>query len=679
MAGNISISPFLFQRCFQQAWSGSRRARVNYGSTKYGTKPGDNDTVQLPRRVGIAVSGGADSMALAYLCKQLERSSDIAGAISVTAFVVDHRARSESTIEAQKVAGWLRDMDIRTHILSLDWSEITSSQNQSSPKSGASSPMPSAFETHARRLRFQALGIACHEFKLETLLLGHHQDDNIETTIWRLSTGATGLGLGGIAEVARIPECHGLFGASESWSTTSIPTKPPTNPQVRVRFDNQKHGFITFPDPNAKTDKITFNLTSNANMASPGIFICRPLLSFTKTSLLETCHKNKVPYVSDPTNFDPTLTPRNAIRSLRTSNSLPRALESQSILSLIRSSQTLLQRSDELSNYLLSSQCRILDFNPKAGSAVIQFLDTTPASMDPQLATLSASRMRQIQTIVLRRITELVSPFPDNHFSLRSYESLVPNVFSGPDGSHGTGQKRRNAFTVAGVLFQRLANEASTPGKSQDPRLGDNIWLLSRQPFMRNRDPVTQLNVSPSGSFTQWVLWDNRYWMRLRLVPIDCDPNQLEDRLLSLPLTIRPLHKFDIERIRKDAVNSRPQRMNKDSVVEQKIPGTFEHLKALLSVEAPAQLRFTLPVISREGVIAKPGKPLGQKIWQQLALPTLDYRLSSHSTKYSSLNEVELIHLRCRWKLKWQWMYKMIDTEALRLMGWPVGKDAEDA
>jgi hypothetical protein len=42
------------------------------------------------------------------------------------------------------------------------------------------------------------------------------------------------------------------------------------------------------------------------------------------------------------------------------------------------------------------------------------------------------SRIRhwdEIQTIVLRRITELVSPFPDSHFSLRSYESLVSNVY----------------------------------------------------------------------------------------------------------------------------------------------------------------------------------------------------------------------------------------------------------
>jgi tRNA(Ile)-lysidine synthase len=52
MAGNISISPFLFQRCFQQAWSGSRRARVNYGNTKYAQETGDNDILGLPRRFG---------------------------------------------------------------------------------------------------------------------------------------------------------------------------------------------------------------------------------------------------------------------------------------------------------------------------------------------------------------------------------------------------------------------------------------------------------------------------------------------------------------------------------------------------------------------------------------------------------------------------------------------------
>lgn len=48
-------------------------------------------------------------MALAYLCRQLELSGE-PGALSVTAFVVDHRARPESSDEANTVAGWLRDL-----------------------------------------------------------------------------------------------------------------------------------------------------------------------------------------------------------------------------------------------------------------------------------------------------------------------------------------------------------------------------------------------------------------------------------------------------------------------------------------------------------------------------------------------------------------------------------------
>lgn len=49
-------------------------------------------------------------MALAYLCRQLELSSEnsaIGNPFSVTGFVVDHRAREESSREASTVAGWL--------------------------------------------------------------------------------------------------------------------------------------------------------------------------------------------------------------------------------------------------------------------------------------------------------------------------------------------------------------------------------------------------------------------------------------------------------------------------------------------------------------------------------------------------------------------------------------------
>lgn len=48
-------------------------------------------------------------MALAHLCKQLEKSGLVDG-LSVTAFVVDHKAREESSREAGTVASWLYRM-----------------------------------------------------------------------------------------------------------------------------------------------------------------------------------------------------------------------------------------------------------------------------------------------------------------------------------------------------------------------------------------------------------------------------------------------------------------------------------------------------------------------------------------------------------------------------------------
>lgn len=115
------ISPALFAEHFRRAWLGAR------GTLRYDRRD-QNDLIQLPHRIGLflpqflgriqyinnvfsglAISGGADSMCLAYLCQKLEQLG-VHGSISVTAFVVDHKARQESNHEAKTVAGWLRDM-----------------------------------------------------------------------------------------------------------------------------------------------------------------------------------------------------------------------------------------------------------------------------------------------------------------------------------------------------------------------------------------------------------------------------------------------------------------------------------------------------------------------------------------------------------------------------------------
>lgn len=64
------------------------------------------------------MSGGPDSMALAYLCSRL-RHEGIAPEIDATAFVVDHRLRPESTDEAHTVSKWLNNYGMCGIVVSL--------------------------------------------------------------------------------------------------------------------------------------------------------------------------------------------------------------------------------------------------------------------------------------------------------------------------------------------------------------------------------------------------------------------------------------------------------------------------------------------------------------------------------------------------------------------------------
>ncbi|KAB8229084.1 tRNA lysidine(34) synthetase [Aspergillus alliaceus] len=593
----ISVSQSL--ESFQRIWLGSRLSRP------------------FPRRLGLAISGGADSMALAYLSKQWEKSEP--DEISVTALVVDHKAREESTREAQMVSQWLKDIGIKSEVLELTWPEATK---------------VTAFETHARRLRFQALGKACRELQIEALLMGHHQDDTVETTIWRLCTGAKGAGLAGIPQVTRIPECHGLYGVSESGSSYTIPSKQ----------QPQRHTTIS----------------------TGGILICRPLLSYPKTRLLATCHENNIPYVSDPTNFDPTLTPRNAIRSLLSNNQLPKALQPPSILSLVKSSQSLLTTSTTLSNTLLQT-CKLTHLNLPSGSLILHFPKTpTPlltSSKNPH------ERTHQLQCLTLRRITDLISPFPENHFPLRSFESFTHLVFPSDTQVPHTQKK---PFTLGGVLFQPLQQQKSKDNaatkeaqeKSPDDKdIDGNAWLLSRQPFMRNRLPTLRVEVpfsDTSVKYTSWNLWDNRFWVRLAIVPgqgssggtMDGDVGGVEKVPKGgegVSLFIRPLQPSDLQVIRRvvDERGGNPGRKKTDPALVA--------LMERLARDAPGQTRFTLPL-----VVVEKG-PCGLEYDLPVALPTLDLWIPEMW---------ECLQISRLWKLQWEWMYKMIDNEPLELMGW---------
>lgn len=561
--------------------------------------------------------------------------------------------------------------------------------------------LPSAFETHARHLRFRALGRACRERDINALLMGHHQDDSVETTIWRLSSGGRGAGLSGIPEVARIPECHGLFGVSESGSSVKLSAHGSHGiVPVQLQVDDKNKGSIIFnpqtiqQNTGKQKQKPTSTISpkisnppslSDVPVATGGIHICRPLLSFPKASLLETCHQNNIPYVSDPTNCDPTLTPRNAIRSMLASNSLPRALQAPSILSLIRSSQSFLHTSTEFSNQLLASRCRILNLNLKAGIMVLQIKDLPPF-LDPLQSQLPASRLFQIQSLTLRRITEIISPFHGNHFPVRSYEPFVPRIFGQQEGQDGSKDQQfvpGQNFTLGGVMYHPLAVKhqlGPVPG-------GKNLWLLTRQPFFKNKGPVTRLDVTfaptqshkpnsgttLSSGFTPWTLWDDRYWFRFKVTPAGKNQEKRLNETRNMALLVRPLVKTDLQRIRLDPKLIPQIKRNKkwfSLVIHTK-------LRNRLAEECPGSARFTLPVLAIEKPSDMPRS--GDYEHDQLvALPTFDFQLDALAMERGP-NTVEFTYGGEKWKVKWEWMYKMVDTEAIRLMGGPVKVEAESA
>jgi tRNA(Ile)-lysidine synthase len=114
--------------------------------------------------LAIAVSGGADSLALALL------THDWAARRRGTAcaLVVDHGLRPESAAEAQLTIGRLTAAAIPSTLLTL-----TDLQKGS------------ALAERARITRYQALTEACRSAGLLHLLLGHHASDQAETIMMR--------------------------------------------------------------------------------------------------------------------------------------------------------------------------------------------------------------------------------------------------------------------------------------------------------------------------------------------------------------------------------------------------------------------------------------------------------------------------------------------------------------
>src|SRR3954471_22113406 len=124
--------------------------------------------------LGVAVSGGPDSLALLLLAQA-------AAPGRVRAATVDHRLRPDSASEAAFVASLCAERRIPHATLPVEVS-----------RGGK------GLQAAARKARYAALGGWMRRNGIATLLTAHHADDQAETLLMRLNRGA---GLGGLAGI----------------------------------------------------------------------------------------------------------------------------------------------------------------------------------------------------------------------------------------------------------------------------------------------------------------------------------------------------------------------------------------------------------------------------------------------------------------------------------------------
>jgi tRNA(Ile)-lysidine synthase len=165
---------------------------------------GDTDLAALfapllrHKRLGLAVSGGADSLALMLLIARWR--SGQAQPPEIFVYSVDHRLRPEAAEEAAMVVREAERLGFTARSLRWDGEK---------PASGV--------QEAARQARYRLMAAAMAEDGVEVLVTAHHRDDQAETVLMRLAHGSGLHGLQGMsleAEVEGVRVLRPLLGVA---------------------------------------------------------------------------------------------------------------------------------------------------------------------------------------------------------------------------------------------------------------------------------------------------------------------------------------------------------------------------------------------------------------------------------------------------------------------------------
>ncbi|KAJ4399140.1 hypothetical protein N0V91_009672 [Didymella pomorum] len=448
------------------------------------------------RKLGMAISGGVDSMALAALYAELTAARNYRSLAH--AFIVDHKVRQGSTEEAEWVAEQCRrKFGMEASVLPLSWPADFDPLDHK------------RFETDARILRYQALGRACHDAGIHSLMVAHHADDQAETVLMRFASGRLRLGLQAMKPTEWIPECHGLHGISHSGV-------------VHSSFENRYLEHLPFP------------------VESGGVRILRPLLDFSKARLVATCKHRDVVWADDKTNLLQTYTSRNAVRHMMKHHKLPAALSIQSLVDVSKHMQQRVAEHREEAERLFH-ECKI-QLDIQAGSLLVRFPSFRrlithllyTRKPNEQITRSDLTYVRNSATYLLARVAQLVSPREDP--PLAELAASVGNIwreFQDLEEDSLTGSPNNFSYCVYGVWWRKWAGSIGAVEEEGKRSQNNMDWYLTRQP-KENRPGTSESIVYPPShiipvtpaqtdapapnqpAHSAFRLFDNRWWISIK-------------------------------------------------------------------------------------------------------------------------------------------------------------------
>lgn len=192
------------------------------------------------KRLAVAVSGGADSMALVLALAAWARPHNI----QVTALTVDHGLRAASAVEARQVGAWLAQAEVPHHVLTWTGGAVVNT----------------GVQARARAARYALMAEWCRRHAVTTLFVAHHQNDQAETFIMRLRRSST---LFGLAAMAPLRERHGILLCRPLLDV----------PKARLEATLQAHGQAWIVDPsntNAAFERVRTRALMN-HLAGEGV------------------------------------------------------------------------------------------------------------------------------------------------------------------------------------------------------------------------------------------------------------------------------------------------------------------------------------------------------------------------------------------------------------------------